>query len=112
MGTQKKLPVPCSSAVVVKKKATRAMLALKPAGSVVGGEFGKKASVVSTMATVGPAARKLHHSIAMQMSKAMDFLYHCGLLEWDRQHVCRVRAYTLWIERRLQWALKGSRVGA
>lgn len=31
------------------------------------------------MATVGPAARKLHQSIARQTMTAMVFLYHCGL---------------------------------
>lgn len=35
-----KLPVPWSSAVVLKKYATLDTLALKPAGSTVGGEAG------------------------------------------------------------------------
>lgn len=74
-----KFPVPWSSAVVLKKYATLETLALKPAGSTVGGEFGKKSKVVVTIVTVGPAARKLHMRIAVQTRTAMHFLYHCGL---------------------------------
>lgn len=77
------------------------MFAEKPTGSDVGVAPGKNDNVVDTIATVGPAARKLHleilkvtqydynairfwqrkklapyQSIAMQMSTATDFLYH------------------------------------
>lgn len=45
----------------------------------MGGEAGKKSRVVVTMATVGPAARKLHMRMATQTRTAMHFLYHCGL---------------------------------
>lgn len=74
-----KFPVPWSNAVVLKKYATLETLALKPVGSTVGGEAGKKSRVVLTIATVGPAARKLHMRIARQTRTAMDFLYHFGL---------------------------------
>lgn len=65
--------------MVVKKYDTLAILLLKPTGSVVGGDPGKKSSVVCTMATVGPAARKLHQSMATHTIVAMIFLYHRGL---------------------------------
>lgn len=74
-----KFPVPCSNAVVVKKNAVLETFALKPAGSTAGGDPGKKLRVVETIATVGPAARKLHQSIARHMMTAIVFLYHCGL---------------------------------
>lgn len=71
--------MPCSNAVVVKQYETFETFAVKPVGSVVGVASGKKLRVVSTIATVGPAARKLHQRIARQTIKAMVYLYHCGL---------------------------------
>lgn len=74
-----KFEMPCSNAVVVKKKETLETFELKPSGSVAGLDAGKKLIVVETIATVGPAARKLHQRIARQTITAIHFLYHCGL---------------------------------
>lgn len=84
-GTQKKLLVPCSKAVVVKKYATLLMAADT---GVAGG--GKKSIAVDAIAMVGPekneylitlvaamselvipAARKLHMSMAKHITVAM-----------------------------------------
>ena len=75
--------MPCSSAVVVKQYETLETFAVNPVGSPVGVAPGKKLKVVSTIATVGPAARKLHQRIAKQTIKAMVYLYHCGLVLLD-----------------------------
>jgi hypothetical protein len=84
------LPTPCNSAVDVKKYDTLPTDEAKNAGSVAGSAPGKKLMVVDTIAMVGPAARKLHIIMAMQMTVAMYHLYHCGL-----QRICqrRVRIY-------------------
>lgn len=52
----------------MKKYAVFAMAAGIPAGPAMGG---KKSRAVSTMAIVGPAARKLHINMARQMRVAM-----------------------------------------
>ena len=54
--------------MVVKKYAVFAMAAGMLAGPATGG---KKSRAVSRIATVGPAARKLHMNMARQMSVAM-----------------------------------------
>jgi len=63
-GIQKRLPVPCRRAVVVKKYAIFAIAAGKPGW--VGG-IPVKSIVICTIATVAPAARKLHMNIARQV---------------------------------------------
>lgn len=66
-GIHIRLPVPWRSAVVVKKYAILAMAAGKPG---IGGATPVKPIVMSTIATVGPAARKLQKNIAAQTSSA------------------------------------------
>ena len=65
-GIQIRLLMPCISAVVVKKNAT---LEICDENNGPGGP--KKDSVMLTIATVGPAARKLHRTMAAQTTIAM-----------------------------------------
>ena len=67
-GIQNRLLTPCMSAVVVKKYAILAMAG--PNAGVVGSTL-KKVKVISTIATVGPAAKKLQKNTAMQTTPAM-----------------------------------------
>ena len=67
-GIQIRFPVPCMSAVVVKKYAVLEMAGPSPPCCI---QLGKKSCAVCTMAIVGPAARRLHMNMARQMMKAM-----------------------------------------
>lgn len=68
MGIQRRFDIPCIKAVVVKKYATLATL-VKNVGW--GGGVPKKSIVISTIATVGPAARKLQKKTAAHTIPAM-----------------------------------------
>jgi hypothetical protein len=61
------LPVPWSSAVVVKQYAVLEMAAVMPIIS----QSGKNSMAVSTMAMVGPAARRVHMNIARHIKNVM-----------------------------------------
>jgi hypothetical protein len=70
-GIQKKLPTPCIKAVVEKKYEALPIAVTNACGSTAGLALGKKSMVVETRAMAGPAARKLHIIMAMQMTVAM-----------------------------------------
>jgi hypothetical protein len=69
MGTQKRFPVPWSKEVVVKKYAVLGMA--DDMRELVLMESGKKSRAVSTMAMVGPAARKLQMAMVKQRTVVM-----------------------------------------
>ena len=77
-GIQIRFPVPCNKAVVVKKYA---IFAIAAENVGMGGATPVKSIVISTMATVGPAAKKLQKNMARHTSNARYILYPLDLFE-------------------------------